>query len=65
MVAGHTRFAPDRFFGLLKKAYRHTPVSSLLEIESMVSSSSIAGKNNSQWTFLEGDLLYGMTGVIL
>ena len=50
MVAGHTKFAPDWFFGLLKKAYRRTPVSSLLEIESMVSSSSIAGKNIPQLT---------------
>ena len=29
MIAGHTKFAPDRFFGLLKKCYRKTDVSSL------------------------------------
>ncbi len=48
MIAGHTKFAPDRFFGLLKKTYRRTTVSSLPEIEKMVAASSIAGKNIPQ-----------------
>ena len=26
-LVGHTKFAPDRFFGVLKKKYRHTFVS--------------------------------------
>lgn len=50
MLAGHTKFAPDRFFGLLKKAYRRTSVSSLPELVKMVSDSSIAGKNIPQLT---------------
>ena len=50
MIAGHTKFAPDRFFGLLKKSYRRTSVSSLPEVENMVSASSIAGKNIPQVT---------------
>ena len=29
MIAGHTKFSPNRFFGLLKKMYRQTDVSSL------------------------------------
>jgi hypothetical protein len=45
MVAGHTKFSPDRFFGLIKKLYRQTNVSSLQEIERMVLASCIAGKN--------------------
>lgn len=50
MVAGHTKFAPDRFFGLVKKAYRSTSVSSLPDLEKTVSNSSIAGKNLPQVT---------------
>ncbi len=45
MVVGHTKFCPDRFFGLIKKAYRHTNVSSLQDIEKMVTNSSVAGNN--------------------
>ena len=45
MIAGHTKFSPDRFFGLIKKAYKNTPVSSLPDIEKLVSNSSILGKN--------------------
>ena len=36
MMAGHTTFTPDRFFGLLKKSYRRTSVSSMKDIEGMV-----------------------------
>ena len=45
MVAGHTKFAPDRFFGLVKKTYRRTSVSSLPDIENVIQNSSITGKN--------------------
>ena len=45
MLVGHTKFAPDRFFGLIKKAYRRTVVSSLPELEKVVEKSSIAGNN--------------------
>ena len=50
MVPGHTKFAPDRFFGLVKKVYRHTAVSSLPDIEKVISNSSISGKNIPQPT---------------
>ena len=50
MVAGHTKFAPDRFFGLVKKAYCHTAVSSLPDMDKVVSNSSISGKNIPQPT---------------
>ena len=29
MLAGHTKFAPDRFFGLIKKVYRRTRVDTM------------------------------------
>ena len=45
MIASHTKFSPDRFFAFVKKTYRNTSVSSLPEIEKMVSNSSISGKN--------------------
>ena len=45
MIAGHTKFAPDRFFGLLKKYYRRTDVSSIGHIESVVRNSIVSGKN--------------------
>ena len=45
MIVGHTKISPDRFFGLLKKSYRRTDVSSLGQIESVVRSSTVSGKN--------------------
>ena len=45
MIPGHTKFAPDRFFGLLKKMYRKTNVSSLGQVESVVCNSTVSGKN--------------------
>jgi hypothetical protein len=50
MIPGHTKFSPDRFFGLIKKLYRRTSVSSLPDIEKVVSNSSICGKNIPQLT---------------
>ena len=50
MMTGHTKFCPDRFFGLIKKAYRRSNISSLHDIEKMVSNSSIAGNNLSVLT---------------
>ena len=47
MMAGHTKFAPDRFFGIVKKAYRHTAVSSLPDMVKVVSNSSISGKKHT------------------
>lgn len=45
MLAGHTRFSPDRFFGLIKRKYRHTKTSSLREIAEIVKNSTTTGQN--------------------
>ncbi|XP_072175269.1 uncharacterized protein [Diadema setosum] len=45
MVAGHTKFAPDYGFGLLKKRYRASEVSTLQDIVDVVRSSSPSGLN--------------------
>ena len=49
MIVGHTKFSPDRFFGLIKKKYRHTFVSILDEIQEVVRK-SICGQNIPQVT---------------
>ena len=41
MVVGHTKFAPDGCFGLLKRAFRKTEVSSLVDLEQVVQSSAV------------------------
>ena len=48
LIAGHTKFGPDRCFGILKKAYKVTYVSSLYEIARMVETSSNVGINKAQ-----------------
>ena len=48
MVVGHTKFAPDWCFGLLKQKYRRTPVSSLNEMVGVVSESTPSGINIPQ-----------------
>lgn len=45
MIVGHTKFAPDRFFGLIKKKYRYTFVSTLGEMQDVVMKSMICGQN--------------------
>lgn len=50
MIAGHTKFAPDRFFGLIKKLYKHTFVSTLDEIQDVVKKSMLTGRNIPQLT---------------
>ena len=47
-VVGHTKFAPDRCFGMLKKSYKVTFVSSLYELARMVDTSSNTGVNKAQ-----------------
>ena len=44
MVVGHTKFVPDGCFGLLKRAFWKTEVSSLADIEQVVQSSSTVNK---------------------
>jgi hypothetical protein len=50
MIVGHTKFAPDRFFGLIKKKYRYTFVSTLGEMQDVVRKSMICGQNIPQVT---------------
>ena len=47
MLPGHTKFSPDRFFGLLKRNYRHTGVSPLAEIVKVVEESTQGGQNKA------------------
>lgn len=51
LVVGHTKFAPDWCFGLLKQAFRRHAVSSLSEMASVVNGS--ASVNQSQIVGLE------------
>ena len=48
LVAGHTKFGPDRCFGMIKKTYKVTYVSSLYELAHMVENSSSVGVNKAQ-----------------
>ncbi|XP_067949763.1 uncharacterized protein [Watersipora subatra] len=44
MIAGHTKFVPDLFFGLFKRRYRREFVSSLHEVKECMERSSILNK---------------------
>ena len=57
MIRGHTKFAPDRFFGLIKKRFRHTFVSTLDELVQVVKNSMVTGKNIPQLTKSENSRL--------
>ena len=48
MLAGHPKFAPDRHFGLIKKAYRRTRVDTIASIKCVVEISSACGANKAQ-----------------
>lgn len=48
LVTGHTKFGPDRCFGMLKKEYKRSYVSSLYELAEVVESSSNVGVNKVQ-----------------
>ena len=45
MLAGLTKFAPDRHFGLIKKTYWITRVDTMKRIQDVVNSSSHIGAN--------------------
>ena len=47
MIPGHTRFSPDRFFGLIKRRFRRSKVSSLSQIAEVVESSTTGGQNQA------------------
>ena len=48
MSVGHTKFSPDRFFGLIKKVYRHSSVSTLAELVGIAERSTTKGQNIAQ-----------------
>lgn len=48
LIAGHTKFGPDRGFGLLKKSFKVSYVSSLYEFARLVETSSSVGANKAQ-----------------
>ena len=48
LIAGHTKFGPDRCFGIIKRAYKVRFVSSLYEFADMVEGSSTIGVNKAQ-----------------
>ena len=47
LIAGHTKFGPDRCFGIIKKSYKLNYISSVYEFADMVESSS-TGINKAQ-----------------
>ena len=48
MLSGHTKFAPDRHFGLIKKSYRRTRVETMGCLQRVVETSSHIGANRAQ-----------------
>ena len=48
LIAGHTKFGPDRSFGIIKRAYKVNFISSLYEFADMVEASSTLGVNKAQ-----------------
>ena len=53
MVAGHTKFSPDGFFGLLKLKLRKSEVDNLNDLVKVVEDSTPGGFNKSQTIFDE------------
>lgn len=50
MLVGHTKFAPDRFFGIFKQAFRRSVVETMTDMQQVVMKSSTSGKNVPQLT---------------
>ena len=48
MIVGHTKFSPDRFFGLFKKAYRQSTVDAIFQIARLVEMSRTTDQNIPQ-----------------
>ena len=48
MLVGHTKFPPDRFFGIFKKAFRPAIVGTIFDIARMVSKSTSNGQHVPQ-----------------
>ena len=50
MLVGHTKFSPDRFFGLFERLYSRSLVDTMTDIVRVVEESSTSGKNKAQLT---------------
>ena len=48
MLVGHTKFGPDRFFGLLKRKYKKSVIGSITDIERIVKESTRNDQNKAQ-----------------
>ena len=48
LIAGHTKFAPDCCFGMIKKCYKVNFISSIYELAGMVATWSDIGVNKAQ-----------------
>ena len=48
LIAGHMKFGPDRCFGLIKKVFKVTHISSIYEFAQLVDNSSSVGINKAQ-----------------
>ena len=51
MVAGHTKFTPDGFFGLFKLKLRHSEVDDMKDLVKVVKESTVGGYNIAQTIF--------------
>ena len=48
MLVGHTKFAPDRYFSLLKKRYHRSCVDTIVDIARVMKESTTTGHNIPQ-----------------
>jgi hypothetical protein len=51
MVAGHTKFSPDGFFGLLKLKLRKSEIDNLDDLVDIVNNSTLGGYNQAKTIF--------------
>ena len=51
MIPRHTWFSPDQYFGLIKRKYRKTRVSSVEQLSKVVTDSTLTGANKVQLAF--------------
>ena len=57
MIPGHTKFSPDRFFGMIKRKYHCTKVDSLSQLADVVNSSTV-GSNNIAYVIGHDDTFH-------
>ena len=50
MVPGHSKFSPDRFFGMIKQKYHRTKVDSLSQLADIDNTSTMGHKNTAYVT---------------